>query len=139
MGLWEWLLSVILRSSKRTRTYQTGIIMAKSITSQQFKAGDRVACYSGEVVTFGEVINVDGGITTVSIECNVYPKNAERTTQLILVDYVRRDSDGLSVLPECVSQRVPESMIAYSGEMNAINKWRYWPSPIEKLKRRFMS
>lgn len=111
--------------------------MTKTLTARKFSIGESVACYSHEVVTFGEIIGIDGDTATVSIELNVYPQRGERFTRLVLVEYVRRDSDGLYVAAECVGQRVPEVMIAHPDDIGSINQWRYWPSPIEKLKRKF--
>lgn len=111
--------------------------MANTITARKFSAGENVACYSHEVITFGEIIGIDGDTATVSIELNVYPKNGERFTRLVLEEYVRRGSDGLFVSAECVGQRVPDVMIAHPDDIGYMNQWRYWPSPIEKLKRKF--
>lgn len=111
--------------------------MTKTLAARKLSIGENVACYSHEVLTFGEIIGIDGDKATVSIELNVYPKNGERFTQLVLEEYVRRDSDGLYVAADCVSQRVPDVMIAHPDDIGYMNQWRYWPSPIEKLKRKF--
>jgi hypothetical protein len=111
--------------------------MAKNITAQKFAAGEQVACYSSEVLQFGQVIAVDGDKVTVAIEYNVYSKHGERTTETALFEYVRRESDGLFVAAECIGQRVPSRMIARTGDIGTMNRWRYWPTPLEKLVRKF--
>lgn len=102
-----------------------------------FSVNEDVACYFSEVVTFGEVVAVDEGTVTVSITFNTYPKGEKRGTDTVLKSYVRRDSDGVYSTPDCVSQRVPSNMISPAGEMGTVNQWRYWPSPIERLIRKF--
>jgi hypothetical protein len=110
--------------------------MAKTFTEQKFSAGEQVAYYSNEVLHIGEVIEADHEKAVIAIEHNIYPKNGERITGVTLFDFVRR-SDGLFVSVSSVDERVPSQMIARLDEIGAMNEWRYWPSPIEKLKRKF--
>lgn len=111
--------------------------MPKTITAHKFVAGEDVACYFNEVVTFGEVIAADDEKVIVSITHNIYPKHGGREIGVTLYDYVCRESDGLFVSASSVAQRVPSQMIVRPADMGAANQWRYWPSPIEKLKRKF--
>lgn len=106
-------------------------------TKQSFSTGQSVACYFSEVLMFGEVISVDGDKVTVTIETNHYPKHGPREIRLILVEYVRRNSDGRFVTEASLSERMPSGMVVPTSDIGETNNWRYRPSIIEKLKRKF--
>lgn len=112
--------------------------MKTTFANKPFVAGESVVCYFNEVVTYGEVVSADGDKVTVAIEYNVYPKNEARTTELSLTDYVRR-SDGIYVTDASLNERVPSVMMVHVDDELKANIWRYYPSPIEKLKRKFVS
>lgn len=109
--------------------------MAKTFTRSKFVEGQTVACYFNEVVTFGEVLSADEDTVLVSVEYNISPKDGASRTALSMETYVRRETDGLFVSPASVGQRIPYEMIAHSGDMNEVNKWRYSPTPMKKLMR----
>lgn len=108
--------------------------MAKTFTESKFVEGQKVACYFNEVVTSGEVLSADDSTVLVGIECNTYKDGAFKTA-LSMETYVRRETDGLFVSPASVGQRIPDVMIAHSGDMDEVNKWRYYSTPTKKLKR----
>lgn len=109
--------------------------MPKTFTNPKFVEGQNVACYFNDVVTFGEVLSADENTVLVGIEYNTPHKDGASPTALSMETYVRRETDGLFVSPDSVGQRIPDVMIAHSGDMNEINKWRYYPTPMKKLMR----
>lgn len=107
------------------------------LITRKFSPGDTVACYSGEVVEFGEVISLQKDIAKVSIDRNVYGENNERGTTTVFVEFMLRGKDGLYVAPQCFDEHVPSKMIVNMDDMGAVNRWRYFPSLTEKIKRKF--
>jgi len=107
------------------------------LKTRKFHPGDTVACYSGEIVEFGEVISLKKHIAQVLIERNVYEEGKERTAAKVTVEYMLRGSDGLYVAPQCFDEYVPSKMIVNMDDMGAVNRWRYFPTIPEKVKRKF--
>lgn len=111
--------------------------MAKSFFHTKFKVGQKVAYYSNEVVGFGEIVSVSDEKAEIFYEYNVYPRQGKSYIASAVVEFVRRESDGLYVSVASVSERMPRQMLANGGDMNAVNKWRYRPGLLERLIRKF--
>lgn len=111
--------------------------MAKSFFHPKFKVGQKVAYYSNEVVGFGEIVFVNDEKAELFYEYNVYPRQGKSYVASTVVEFVRRSSDGLYVSASSVSDRMPRQMLSHGGDMHAVNKWRYRPSLLERLIRKF--
>jgi hypothetical protein len=104
---------------------------------EKFSAGDEVGCYFGVVFTMGTVESVAPGKVVVKVEFNRYEDNdiSRRTTEVELLEYIRREKDGLYVSASSLHQYVPESMMIAVTDIGPTNQWRYSPSLLERLKR----
>lgn len=106
--------------------------MVKLPKNEIFKAGETVACYSGEVLSFAEVLSVENDTVTVKQLVTSVPPTYEACA------FIHRTSDGLYVEPGSMEERVPTRMITHEGNLTSVNNWRYSPSIVEKFIRRFL-
>lgn len=106
------------------------------LKTTKFSPGDTVACYSGEVLEFGEVVSIKKHIVKVKLTRDSY-KGEERVTKTVIQEYMLRGKDGLYVSLKSFDEYVPSKMIVHMDDIGMVNNWRYRPSLLEKIKRKF--